>query len=292
MRIGLLSDSHLEEEGSLPSVFGMLPERGAVDVFLVAGDATRAQWAFELCCLIHDYLACPVLYTPGNHEYYYSHDMQCTMSDLDAMWTKEFAGHPSIHFLQNTHVEIDGISFFGSTWWTNFMGKGVDFMQEAKLHADLVADTRYINVRPFSDDEVSRKVSSLNRHSGKMWGAEHYKAIMGKSFFHKISADDMIALNIDCVGAYKKWYESTPGKKVLMSHFPMLRELQHAKFLPNPYFVSCNDLLIESMPPDLIAFGHTHYNYMKKLNGALCVSNQYGYTSEYTGFQNEMVIEI
>lgn len=291
MRIGLMSDSHLEEDGSLDEVYSILPERGSVDVYLVAGDATKAQWAYELCTLIYEHLGCPVLFTPGNHEYYYTHGLHCTMNIMEARWELEFSANPNVHYLQNSHIEIGGVSFFGATWWTNFMGKGWDYMEESMAVSDLIADFRFINVEPFTKKEVAEKVSSLNRRSSVMLGESHYK-MQGHSFFHKITAQAMIDLNSKCIKAYRDWFEGTPGTKVLMSHFPMLKELQHAHFEPNPYFVSADDILIQRMSPDVIVFGHTHYNYDKQIFGSRCVSNQLGYRREFTGYQKDLVVTV
>lgn len=291
MRLGIVSDCHLESEASLSKVYAMLPPKGTVDVFLVAGDATQGLLAYVLCAMIHDQLGCPVLYTPGNHEYYYTHDLHMTMEEMEQQCREAFSGHPGIHYLQNDAIDIDGVSFFGSTWWSNFRGYGSEYMAEAMAISDLIADFRYINVSTMSESQATNLVNQLNRKSSVMRGRQAYENA-GVSFFNKITAQDMIDLNTKAVGAYKSWYESTPGKKVLMSHFPMLKELQHSAFKPNPYFVSTDDLLIDRLVPDLLVFGHTHCNYRKTVRGVNCVSNQFGYGHESTGFDPNLVVLI
>lgn len=291
LRIGVLSDCHLESEAALEDVYPMLPKPGSVDVLLLAGDATRGQWGYRLCVMIHEYLECPVLYTPGNHEFYYTHGLHCTMAEMEANCRKEFASHPHVHYLQADSIVIGDVSFFGATWWTNFRGYGSENMAEAMAVSDLVADFRFINVEPMTEEEAAKRVINLNRASGVMRGRAHYENA-GKSFHHKITAQYMIDLNLECTARYRKWHESTPGKKVLMTHFPMLKELQHTNFLPNPYFVSADDLFIQQFPPDLLVFGHTHCNFQKMVNGVMCVSNQYGYQREQTAFDARFVYEI
>jgi predicted phosphodiesterase len=291
MRIGILSDCHLEGDDSLNKVYAMLPAKGAVDVFLVVGDATRGPWAYDLCLMIHEQLGCPVLYTPGNHEYYYTHDLRITMEEMEQQCREDFSRHSDIHYLQNDSIDIDGVSFFGSTWWSNFRGYGSEYMAEAMAISDLIADFRYINASPMTETQVTNLVNQLNRKSAVMRGQAAYENA-GVSFFNKITAQDMIDLNTQAVGAYKRWHESTPGKKVLMSHFPMLKELQHSAFKPNPYFVSTDDLLIERLAPDLLVFAHTHCNYRKTVRGVDCISNQFGYGHESTGFDPNLVVTI
>lgn len=291
LRLGILSDCHLENETLLDLIYPMLPEPGSVDVFLLAGDATRGPLAFQLCVMIHDHLGCPVLYTPGNHEFYYTHGLHCTLEEMEAGIRAEFAQHDQVHYLQGDSISIGDVSFFGSTWWTNFRGRGAEYMSEAMAVADLVADFRFINTRPMTKEEAAAKVTQLNRSSGVMRGQAHYQN-SGKSFHHKITAEDMIGLNLEAARRYRAWHEKTPGKKVLMTHFPMLAELQHSSYPPNPYFVSADDLLIQQLPPDLIVFGHTHCNYQKQIHGVRCVSNQYGYQREQTWFDPGLVIQV
>lgn len=290
-RVGFVSDTHLEDVGSLDGIYEMLPAPGSVDVFLVVGDATRGYWAFDLCVMIHEYLGCPVLYTPGNHEFYYTHELHCTMQEMEAESRAAFAGHQSVHYLQGDSVTIGDVSYFGSTWWTNFRGYGSEYMTEATAISEHVADFRFINIERMTPTQITDRVNMLNRSSGVMRGQAHYENAR-VSFFHKITAQDMIDLNSEIVGKYKKWYEATPGKKVLMAHFPMLKDLQHSGFKPNPYFVSADDLLIERLAPDLLVFAHTHCNYQKTLYGIPCVSNQFGYKSEQTGFDPMLTVEV
>ena len=241
--------------------------------------------------MIHEYLGCPVLYTPGNHEFYYTHDLHCTLEQMENDCRQQFSTHPHVHYLQGDSVEVGDVSFFGSTWWTNFRGMGTEYMSEAMAISDLVADFRYINISPMSDEEITTSVNKFNRQSGVMRGQAFYQNT-GKSFHHKITAQDMIQLNLEAARRYREWHTNTPGKKVLMSHFPMLADLQHSSYPPNPYFVSADDLLIQQFRPDLIVFGHTHCNYRKVISGVMCVSNQYGYKREQTLYDPDLVIEI
>ena len=56
----------------------------------------------------------PVIYVPGNHEYYHSH-----MSGLAGEMRKR-AEARGVHLLDNDDVVIGGIRFFGTTLWTDF----------------------------------------------------------------------------------------------------------------------------------------------------------------------------
>lgn len=272
MRIGLLSDCHLEHPDQLSEIYDLLPTRGEVDVFLLAGDATNGADLLRLCRMIRDALDCPVLVTPGNHEYYYTKASGISLMDLEERWRFEFAQEPGLHFLQDDAVTIGDVSFFGSTWWTNFAALGTEYMQEALATEKMIADFFLILGSALSPDEAAKKLLTLNRRSGVFRGQLYWQNC-GEAFHHLLTARDMIDLNIESVGAYKKWHNSTPGKKVLMAHFPMMPELAHGTLPLHPYFVSQNKSIIECYKPDLIVFGHTHFNHDKVVSGIRCVSN-------------------
>ncbi len=101
MKIQILSDLHLEFKGARRP--GLHPD---ADVLVLAGDIhvgrTGALWAdvsFEI----------PSVYVAGNHEFYRG-DIKRTLDDLGKF----------PYFLENTHIEIDGVTFLGCTLWTDF----------------------------------------------------------------------------------------------------------------------------------------------------------------------------
>ncbi len=107
MRIRILSDLHLEcfKDGR------DLPD-SPVDATILAGDIHMGTqgltWAAE-------HLAdTPVIYVPGNHEYY-GHSMPSLRSEL-----KSEAKRLGIHLLDNDSVDIGGVRFLGTTLWTDF----------------------------------------------------------------------------------------------------------------------------------------------------------------------------
>ncbi|WP_417582957.1 metallophosphoesterase family protein [Nitrincola sp.] len=107
MRLRIFSDLHLEhfDEGlDLPDV--------AADVVILAGDIhTGTQglhWAASR------FSGVPVIYVPGNHEYY-NRSMSALRADLH-----HEAKRLGIHLLDNASVNIGGVKFLGSTLWTDF----------------------------------------------------------------------------------------------------------------------------------------------------------------------------
>lgn len=59
-----------------------------------------------------------VVYIAGNHEFYHGR-----YPDTIQWLRDEIANYSNIHFLDQDHIEIDGVTFVGGTLWTN-MNKG------------------------------------------------------------------------------------------------------------------------------------------------------------------------
>lgn len=107
MRLRILSDLHLEcfdEDRELPDV--------ACDAVILAGDISRKTrglgWAAER------FAGLPILYVPGNHEFYRS-----CMPTLRRELAEE-ARRLGIHLLDNRTLTLGGVRFHGTTLWTDF----------------------------------------------------------------------------------------------------------------------------------------------------------------------------
>lgn len=108
MRLHLLSDLHLE--------FGeFTPPPTDADVILLPGDihlgVKGIEWAKQT-------FTKPVVYVPGNHEFYRQH-----MDKLGAEMAAAARGS-NVHLLQDDEVILDGIRFLGGTLWTDFRYSG------------------------------------------------------------------------------------------------------------------------------------------------------------------------
>lgn len=103
MKLHILSDLHTEFADFEP------PETDA-ETIILAGDigvgVEGVRWA------VHHYPVRPVIYVPGNHEFY-GHDIGLT-TELQA------AAPDNITVLSNDAVVLDGVRFLGSTLWTDF----------------------------------------------------------------------------------------------------------------------------------------------------------------------------
>lgn len=111
MLLWIVSDLHLEltRGWDLPPVGA----RPAHDVMVVAGDlVTRMERGVDwLAERLDDR---PVIYVPGNHEFY-----GCDI-DRTVEKARDAARGTSIHVMQNDVCAIGGVTFVGATFWTDF----------------------------------------------------------------------------------------------------------------------------------------------------------------------------
>ena len=119
MRLHILSDLHLEVDPHFR------PPNTDADVLILDGDIAPGT----------DGLAAfaghpgPVIYVPGNHEYYHS-DITAAGANL-----RQYAADAGIHFLDCGELVLDGVRFLGATLWTDFALYGMAAIDDAYAHA-------------------------------------------------------------------------------------------------------------------------------------------------------------
>jgi len=87
-----------------------------VDVLVLAGDI--AVGAGDVAKVVRFFKSLgydKIVYTPGNHEYYGSY-----MRIVDPALQRAFNEIEGAFLLNDSSVNIDGVTFFGGTLWTNF----------------------------------------------------------------------------------------------------------------------------------------------------------------------------
>ena len=116
MKIQIASDLHLEgRKGHLPerAAFDPVPNR---DLLVLAGDIGTHLLAREF--VLRELEISPVIYVPGNHEYYTPR----SRSEVDRDWTTLAASEPDLHYLIAEGVTIDGVRFWGAPWYSDLWG--------------------------------------------------------------------------------------------------------------------------------------------------------------------------
>lgn len=113
MKILTYSDLHLEFKGN-----ELYPDDSySADLLVLAGDIMLFNEPHKLIEFLKKWSG-PVIYVAGNHEYYRGQGIE-----EDNRNFKEFLKgvySPTIWFLNNESVTINGIEIFGGTLWTDF----------------------------------------------------------------------------------------------------------------------------------------------------------------------------
>lgn len=247
MKLHVFSDIHTE-------FWDFEPPNTDADVIVLAGDigvgTGGVEWAARM------YPDVPVIYVPGNHEFYGS----------DVRDTEMFvAAAPSnVHVLSDCACQIDGIRFLGSTLWTDFKfnGEGEAWFsrQTAKEQIEDFSSIRngYGTFTP--EDSVY-----LHRASVHWLVTELEKEFAGPTIVvtHHLPSSLSVA----------KRYTGDPL---------------------NAAFASRLEGIIEKYAPELWIHGHTHVPCDYELYGTRVVCNPRGYPGERNqpAFRPGLVVSI
>jgi len=248
MRIQFLSDLHIEFED-------FIYEENDFDVVILAGDihvkGHGVRWAK------HNIQDKPVLYVPGNHEFY----GKAYPKHIDTL--KEEAAGSNVHILERDTLEIDGVFFLGCTLWTDF-----------ELHGDpritghecqqLMNDYKKIRVSPNYSKLRSIDVANIHRSSRQWLETE----------LDKLKNEKVVVIT-----------HHGPS----MSSLPDFRREE----VHSAAYVSNLDGLIKQFSPSYWVHGHLHNSSDYEIEGCRVVCNPRGYPEEpNNSFDQEKHIEI
>jgi predicted phosphodiesterase len=234
MRLNVLSDLHLSL-GPLA-----IPANDA-DAVVLAGDIARPKEAIAWA----SGFAKPVLYVPGNHEFY-GGSIAGTVAEL-----KRLSAGSDIHVLDDDEVIIQGVRFLGSTLWTDFMLFG-----EGERRAAAMREAQRF-MRDFSSIRLGE--SPLTPDAS---------AVLFKRHAAWVEA---------------KLAEPHAGPTVVITHHAPSRKSVHPRFaesLMNACFVSDAERLIDGRLARLWIHGHTHDSFDYSVNGTRVLCNPRGYAKD------------
>jgi predicted phosphodiesterase len=237
VKLGVLSDLHLSL-GALA-----IPHNDA-DVAVLAGDIARPKeaiaWAREL--------RKPVLYVPGNHEFYGS-SLTATVAEL-----RRSSMGTNVRVLDDDEALINGVRFLGSTLWTDFMlfGEGEGRARAMGAGHRFMRDFTRIRVRDDSEALFTPEDSAALFREHARWLAAKL---------------------------------ATPhaGPTVVVTHHAPSRGSIHPRFEGSPLnacFVSDAEHLLDGDRVQLWIHGHTHDSFDYVVNGTRVVCNPRGYAKD------------
>jgi Icc-related predicted phosphoesterase len=235
MKIQLFSDLHLEHSHRHPPF--VLPAISA-NVVVLAGDidnGTRAvDWAEKT------FPDRPVLYVPGNHEYYDT-ELKTAAAALQARARRS----ANVHVLDNDELTIDGVRFLGSTLWTDF-----ELFGREKMDTVMAKSLKYV--------------------------VDFRKIRMGDDF---LTPQQTIDLHRDAIAFLQaRLEEPFAGRTVVITHHAPHPGSVHPRWtgdLINAAFAS--DLTRLMGKSALWFHGHTHDSFDFAVRGTRVLANPMGY---------------
>ncbi|MCO4861237.1 metallophosphoesterase [Cupriavidus sp. WGlv3] len=156
MKIQVASDLHLEFLDRMhPSFIGLAPAEDA-EVLVLAGDIHNGCRGMELFAT----WPVPVVYVPGNHEYY-GREFR---AQRDTFCHADEDNYPSVIALERGIFEYKRVRFLGATLWTDFNLYGQP-ISSRRLSATRIFDYRTIRLAhsPFQTrDSLREHIKSVS----------------------------------------------------------------------------------------------------------------------------------
>lgn len=255
MKLWILSDIHLElsRGWDFPSPDG----RPDFDVLVVAGDLIPGmergvEWLRER---VTDR---PVIYVPGNHEFY--------GQDIDRTVEKALAAAKgtNVHVMQGHVLDIGDVRFVGSTLWTDF--------------------------NLFGNAELAMNSAQL--------GMNDYRRIRKDNYGHRLRPIDTVVRHrrsLDVIVSALR--DPLPRKRVVVTHHAPLRATMkrgHEADILSAAYVSDLRAIIDAHQPELWIFGHAHESVDLTVGRTRVTSNAkgYGFFPENRSFDPSLTIQI
>lgn len=258
MKLFLASDLHRECHDTPPEM-----DIPTCDVVVLAGDISGMKDALDYCSEVAQSQGVPVIFVPGNHEYY-----KGDYTELSA-YARSYAD-PVVHVLMDNTVVIDGVRFIGATLWT-------DFTSGSRGHKGQIQRNRILAGKYINDFRVIRMSNDRDDRLRPDHVVEFFKQ--------------------SCDYFRQQLAQPFAGKTVVVTHFCPSITLEDPKYKGSevsPYFNANCDAIIQQYQPDFWLYGHTHHCVDTFIGKTHIYSNQYGYRSEwgYTGYRPQLLIDI
>ncbi|MHA7600556.1 metallophosphoesterase family protein [Alicycliphilus sp. T452] len=254
MRLHILSDLHL-------GVQGMEHPRTGADAVVLAGDIARPEQAVAWARGFGK----PVLYVPGNHEFYGASHAQA-VAELERL-----SRGTQVHVLSNHSLRLGGVRFVGSTLWSDFRIFASDAeRQHAMAEAQrFMRDFSRIRMGPGPDDALFTPQDAAALHEASVRWLRQALA------------------------------EPFDGPTVVVTHHAPTLQSIHPRFAGSPLnaiFVSDAEQLVAASGARLWIHGHTHDSFDYAVHGTRVLCNPRGYgkdgVNENPLFDPALVVEV
>jgi Icc-related predicted phosphoesterase len=280
LRINLVSDLHLDIAGN---GLASMPEVDA-DVIVVAGDAAApGTEALRRVRALYPDRSRPLVYVPGNHDYYSSFDKH--RPELRTTWESQrllmpdVARELSIALVDDSAVEIKGVLFLGATLWTD-MSVRPPYM----THADAVraaargmSDYRVIKVGAGRSRDRLAPGQTVDAHKASF-------KFLERTLAERPADQDAVVVT-----------HMAPSRRSLLGWDPEYP--QRTRDLDWCYASNCEALMTGDAAPSLWLHGHIHANRDYVVGDTRVVANPRGYpglpgTRENPSFDPALIVEL
>ena len=235
MRLHILSDLHL-------GVQGMEHPRTDADVVVLAGDIARPEQAVAWARGFGK----PVLYVPGNHEFYGA-SLQQTARTLRAL-----CADGPVQLLDNRSLALQGVRFVGTTLWSDFRIAG-----EGQARADAMQEAQRL-VRDF------QRIRTAEQPDAPLFSPQDAAALYDA--------------NVQWLA--RELARPFDGPTVVITHHAPSPRSIHPRFAGSPLnacFVSDAEYLLRGQRTALWIHGHTHDSFDYQVDGTRVICNARGY---------------
>lgn len=246
--LNILSDLHMEFAPFSPGCTD-------ADVVVLAGDVHTGtkgvDWAMEA------FEGKPVIYVPGNHEYY----GKAIPKHTDAL--RERATGSNVHVLENENITIGDTVFLGCTLWTDL-----------RLHGN----------------------SAIARYDAKQWMTDYGKIRVSPKF-RKLHPDDTASFCAGSVRWLREELGRAEGKQVVVvtHHAPSGLSMpeQDTDGRLDPAYASNLDDMVAASGACLWIHGHVHTRADYMIGGTRVICNARGYPDETDhGFEPGLIVSV
>ena len=254
LKIHLLSDLHLESANFRSHSLA------EADVVVLAGDihvgAAGVEWAIEM------FPEHPVLYVPGNHEFYFC-DVDQTLVAM-----RHAATGSNVQILDRGMAEFDGVRFLAATLWTDF-----------KLYA--------------GNDEVEHAWAKVDAR-------RHVPDYDGRIRYLQAGREQEVTPDItqrwheaSCAWLSRQLCKHSAGPTVVVTHHAPSGRSIAPDYVGNPISAAyASNLDALAQKATVWMHGHTHCNSAYTIGNCRVVCNPRGYGSEVEGFDPGFVIDL
>lgn len=271
IRLLVLSDLHLELGNGLDIPAGL-----EYDIVVLAGDISSpgrkaVAWAQRV-------FGAPVIYVPGNHEFYGS----AFGPELESM--RQAAEGSAVHVLDRGSVIVAGVRFLGCMLWTDFqLPIGSGGQADTDVGRALMEANRGVN--DFQRIQVSAPAMPADR---------------GRDSKRLLRAEDTLAMHwVDRDWLRRELAQPFDGPTVVVTHHAPSSGSVATKYVGDvltPGFASeLPDAFFDT--PVLWVHGHTHSAADYRRGACRVLSNPRGYRTRDSSFENHrfdagMVVEL